>query len=490
MDDYGKSINLQRDLNMEILGESKQYLSKAIERLQNLDFPDSIYCKKTKEWDKILEIRAFLSPEKLLDFMNEGSGIGHGIGNDALMDSKNEEKYLLSLEKHRRIMLKSRCDSINTLSEIYSENLLGENTYKISPSLNLSIINLTNAETLHVLMKAMRKYLKKSIGISEDIKILEIGSGFGELCRQISKYSYLQKFEYHLVDIPENLMFAELYLGSVFGSESIKKPMFFDSGYFPKSKDSFEGKFYFHLPSEIEDITTKFDLILNCYSMQEMIKKTAKAYVEYISNNLSSDGIFLSINAPQKWDISNYEDYGFFLLDNIESFMMREFNPSGTDATVPIVNIFKKRSGERILNDEDISLMNDIGYLQSYGFSKILEILNFGKIRITNLGKNIRKFIKGEISDSGDPILLIMVEILNQLREGKAPNDLKISQININKIQSSDYYSALSDHSLVKISKQASRRSEILKTSEQLMEYYFQPKKNFLSRIKQKLKKR
>ena len=473
---------------MEISGESRQYLSKAIERFQNLEFTDSIYCKKAKGWDEILENRTSLSPEKLLDFLNEGSEIGEGISYD-----DQRENYLLALEKYRRIILKTRCDSINTLSEIYSENLLGEATYKISPSLKLSLCNLINAETLHVFMKAMRKYLKKSIGKSEHIKILEIGSGFGELCRQISKYSHLQKFEYHIVDIPENLMFAELYLGSVFGSESIKKPSFFDSSYFPKSKDSFEGKFYFHLPFEIEDITTEFDLVVNCYSMQEMNKNTAKAYVEYISNNLSTDGIFLSINAPYKknaqWGISNYEDYGFPLLDCLESFMMREFNPSGANATVPIVNIFKKRSGDRILNDEDISLMNDIGYLQSYGFSKILEILNFGSISITNIGKNIRNLLKGEVSHSGDPILLIMVEILNQLREGKDPNDLKISQININKIQSSDYYSALSDHTLVKISEQATRRSEISKTYEKLMEYYLQPKKSFLSRIKQKLKK-
>ena len=109
----------------------------------------------------------------------------------------------------------------------------------------------------------LRKAFKGSK--AKGLSILEIGSGYGELARQTIKYSGWDIASWDFVDLPNNLLFAEYHLTTIFGKKYIDTPKFFSKSDYD-SNVNHSTKLSFYFPSEIEKINKSFDLIINSYS--------------------------------------------------------------------------------------------------------------------------------------------------------------------------------------------------------------------------------
>ena len=313
---------------------------------------DSLYFTTHKNWKSMFHEQTKLTSKKLDNFLNQDKKISFGIG----VSRNNHQEEIKSFEFLFKIQNASNPDFRKYLRKVQCENILGEVplTYE---NYFLTRSNLMNAESTFYLLKLIPELNKIN-----NLKILEIGSGYGELCRQLIKYSDLNIRQYDLVDLPKNLLFAEKYLTTIFHKSVNLKTKISDY----KSKNISSTQINFYLPEDISKLK-KYNLIINSYSFQEMEVKTAKAYHEFIQHSLTDSGYFYSLNAPVKWDIKSYNDYNNLKnLDNKISIMHRQIPPS-IEGTVPIINIFKK--SEIVHKRKNLEL---ISLLQSKGFTNLL----------------------------------------------------------------------------------------------------------------------
>ncbi len=157
------------------------------------------------------------------------------------------------------------------ISKYYKKILnqdLGNPTTINYRGMELSMDYLLSIEEL----KFLNNYLG---GISS---VCEIGAGFGRTAHSIiSNFETLEK--YYIIDLPEMLNLSKAYLKKVL------------------SNDDF-NKLYFLKPDE-KNIIKKIDLIINIDSFQEMPKKIATEYLEWIS---SFETYFFTKNAMGKYD--------------------------------------------------------------------------------------------------------------------------------------------------------------------------------------------
>jgi len=341
---------------------------------------DSIYFTTHMKWQSIFKRQTKLNKKSLNYFLDQSKEVAWGIGVSQRIQNEEIEnlKFLYDIQTMSSNKFK------DYLSVVECENILGEAPISFD-GFNLTRSNLMNAESTYYLNTLLPEL--KSL---KNIKVLEIGSGYGEFCRQLIKYSELDIKEYHLVDLPKNLLFAEKYLTSVF-----KESVGFKTRISNFTKEGSKLLIKFFLPSDIETLKD-YDLIINTYSLQEMNSDTSSAYFEFIATHLNQDGFFYSINSPLKWDISSYNSYnGLKNLENLKSIMHRQIPPS-IEGTVPILNIFIKNS-EVEYKFEDLS---ELTKLQSQGFSNLLNSVfkdfNLTKFSTTKVSLLLEKY---EISD-------------------------------------------------------------------------------------------
>ncbi len=386
-------------------------LEKSINILKKLRVKKSVFWDTTDGWQNIFSKRSSKT-EDLLNFLSPraNSATGIGIQHQSNIESQN------SFELLAKITLRSCPNIISFLDKVKSENLFGEECFKYKDSFYMSRSTLMNANSCYLILDQMekRKKLNKLQGEFHK-EILEIGSGFGELARQLIKFGGAKNCHFHLVDLPQNLFFAELYLGQIFGSNSISKSIF---NVVEKFQNNTSGcKFSFYLPSELEDyFIQNIDFAINTYSLQEMLPATVKAYVNYIEKNLKSDGLFFSINAPKKWNIKKYSDYNFHTLKCLNSINYRFLNPAGLGATTPIFNVFTIRnSKDKVLDIDDISNMDKIGTLQDLGMGIFLEKISGDMLSITDPNKIIRRYLNLKKEDLKNNIdLLFQIALDNE----------------------------------------------------------------------------
>lgn len=327
---------------------------KALKNLKNIQKQriNSKYYNIHPNWQNYFKQQKRFNIYSINNFLDQRKKIAFGIGitRNNYADEYESFKFLYNIQN-------SSNPNFNLyLNKIECEKIFGEIPIKYKKH-NLTRSNLMNAETAFYLNESLSGLLSK-----REINILEIGSGYGELCRQLIKYSKLDISKYHLVDLPKNLLFAEKYLTKIFNNSHNLETRI-SNFYNQKNKLS---SILFHLPHEIESLE-KYDLIINTYSFQEMDKETTLSYFKYISNHLKSNGYFFSINSPRKWDIKTYSDFNNLKnLQNIVSIMHRQIPPS-IGGTVPIVNLFKKN--EITYSKDDLDLITE---LQTKGFSNLL----------------------------------------------------------------------------------------------------------------------
>ncbi len=342
---------------------------------------DSIYFRTHNKWEGIFKRQAKLTKKSLNYFLDQSKEVAWGIG----VSQRNQNEEIENLKFLFEIQNSSNKSFEKYLSKIECENVFGEIPIEFC-EFNLTRSNLMNAESTFYLSE----YLS-SIKNHKSLKILEIGSGYGEFCRQLIKYSNLDIRSYHLVDLPKNLLFAEKYLTTVLKNHAGFKTKVSN---FAQEGEGVEIEFY--LPSDIESLDN-YDLIINTYSLQEMNADTSAAYFKFIADHLNPNGFFYSINSPLKWDILSYNSYNSLKnLENLNSVMHRQLPPS-IDGTVPILNIFKKNAGFEY-NHEGLEM---ISKLQAKGFSNLLndifENFNLASFSLTDTESLIEKNVFSNI---------------------------------------------------------------------------------------------
>lgn len=123
-------------------------------------------------------------------------------------------------------------------------------------------------------------------------RILEIGSGYGGLAYYIKKL--LPQARYHCLDIPESLLFASIYLGTLFpGDNAIATQDKLGA----LAKDTAGFTFvpnYFC--DELVATGQKFDLVINTLSMSEMSAAQVGYYVDAIVKLIADRGVFFEQN--------------------------------------------------------------------------------------------------------------------------------------------------------------------------------------------------
>lgn len=123
-------------------------------------------------------------------------------------------------------------------------------------------------------------------------RILEIGSGYGGLAYYIKKL--LPQARYHCLDIPESLLFASIYLGTLFPG---------DNGIVTQDKLGMLAKdtpgFTFvpnYFCDELVATGQKFDLVINTLSMSEMSAAQVGYYADAIVKLIADRGVFFEQN--------------------------------------------------------------------------------------------------------------------------------------------------------------------------------------------------
>lgn len=114
----------------------------------------------------------------------------------------------------------------------------------------------------------------------ENPVILEIGGGYGGFAYFLKKL--IPHARYYMVDLPESLVFAAIYLGITM-PQYVNVNDFVYNGKKPIEK----GQTFTFIPSsKINEIEADFDLVVNTGSFGEMTQKQVEGYADYIEKNL------------------------------------------------------------------------------------------------------------------------------------------------------------------------------------------------------------
>jgi putative sugar O-methyltransferase len=320
-----------------------------------------------KNWKKLYEQRNKINENSISNFLNPETNLLYGY---------NFTKNKINIEKKNlnilfKIVTYLDPSKLNFLKKIKNENIFGENPI-IYHGIKTTRSIISNGSTYFEL-KNFLPPLKK-------LSILEIGAGYGELARQIIKYSKRKVSNYDIIDLPNSILFCELYLGKIFGTKNFEKSNFVGKNSNLKKVVKFRTKFCFYTADKINLIKNKYDLIINSYSLGEMKKKTTQNYIKIINNKMHRNTIFISFNAVLKWDIKNYKDYNFKIFKNIFTKQIDEFPPS-ISGTTSIMNIFKKTKKGNFLPNNTI---DKLGMFFNYGFSRLMNKINEGNCNLNN----------------------------------------------------------------------------------------------------------
>ncbi len=131
-------------------------------------------------------------------------------------------------------------------------------------------------------------WLDERLEMQGDLRICEIGGGYGALCHWF-KQAY-PAASYTIVDLPESLLFARLYL-------SMTRPDLVTSAGLATAKHGVR-----FVPNYMaEQLTEPFDLVINTLSMSEMSEYQIKKYATLMKQHWLTDrGMFFEQNQDNR----------------------------------------------------------------------------------------------------------------------------------------------------------------------------------------------
>jgi hypothetical protein len=153
---------------------------------------------------------------------------------------------------------------------------------------------------------------------------LEIGAGNGNLA---SFFHYYDRARVVIVDLPETILYSASYLGSIFPEANVLLPNEADGSMSPRDYD-----FVFLTPAQTELLPDRaFDLVVNCFSMQEMTRAQVAEYFEVIACVGKARAPWCNVNRVEKFCTRAepptraaeypYDSRSEVLVDQIDEFM-------------------------------------------------------------------------------------------------------------------------------------------------------------------------
>ena len=357
-------------------------IKKILDNYLNYKLPNTKTSKVHNNWKRFYKLRNSINSVSIKRFLDPSSALLYGY-NFTKNEKKTEEKSLNQLLK---IVTFKNKKKYNFIKKIKPENIYGEKYINIGKIRTTRTIT-SNASTCYEILDCTKKFNKK-------ISVLEIGPGYGEVARQIIKYSNIKIKSYDFIDLPNSILFCELYLGKIFGTKNFSKSNFVERNSFLPNK-KYNLKFNFIIANEINLLKNKYDLIINTYSLGEMPKETMKKYIKIIFSKMHNKSKFISINAVSKWSIKNYNDYNFKIFKNTFTKQIDEFPPS-IQGTTSILNVFNRTNIKNKLSSRNTNILGN--YL-NLGFSKLMNEINGENCNLNNNNIFLKKLSSVKLSN-------------------------------------------------------------------------------------------
>jgi hypothetical protein len=198
---------------------------------------------------------------------------------DQILAIKLSERNRVFVDEHHRLVANLPNEFI-----FRPPNMLGEIGHVVNGVLVNNDTN-TYQERINLIWESgLGDFILKRIEESGEVKILEIGGGYGALAYWFK--SAFPNASYSIIDLPEALIFSRLYLSLTcpdmktgFGFNEIKHGFRFIPNY------------------KAERFEDSFDLIINTLSMSEMTEHQIRKYAQLMKTSwLKKGGVFFEQN--------------------------------------------------------------------------------------------------------------------------------------------------------------------------------------------------
>jgi putative sugar O-methyltransferase len=340
--------------SLDELCESVELVQAAIQR--NLTHSASTVAGKTSGFwaDVFAGRRNYPSLNEIMVFRREG--FARGIGDERQGSLDRERNYSERMHHIFRRMVGS--DFVASIPEpTFGAPLVFEHD-----GVRRSASFWINAATSRRVKELLDRY-----GASKPVRVLEIGSGWGACVYQL--HHVLDVRNYTVIDLPENLYISAIHLRSVIP----QRPLEFIDNVGDPICEIPSNTICACLPGAIGRIRTKYDLVLNSFSLQEMALDSVEAYMDWIRSSLSQDGIFISINSHAKAGVRKPSDYGYEKF-HIHHWGVFRPSPSGFFNTIPYEVVLGRRRPDS--PDYPAELQDGLGWLMQIGLDQDLRILS------------------------------------------------------------------------------------------------------------------
>ena len=155
---------------------------------------------------------------------------------------------------------------------------------------------LLNLYQAYVINNYIQKYSPKTSALD----ICEIGAGWGQCCEILSQIHDINS--YTTIDLDFTLYLS--YLNGVYNYTEKHTNLM--------TEERATKKYNYIIPQKIDCLKNKkYDIFINCFSLQEMSVENVEAYINLIYKQLRDGGIFISINHHGRAGVQRGSQYNF-----------------------------------------------------------------------------------------------------------------------------------------------------------------------------------
>lgn len=297
------------------LRETFEQVTSVIQRNAALS-EASVAGKVSEFWrDVFAERPNFPDLNQLMVFRREG--FAYGIGDDRQGSIERERAYC---ERTYRIF--SRMVDLDVVGKI-PESTFGAPLVFQHAGIERSASFWINAATSQRVKDFVGRFGKRG-----PLRVLEIGAGWGACAYQLHRMMDIES--YVIVDLPNNLHISSIYLATTLPDRRTTIIDVAGEPILDVTANSIVGC----LPATLPRLQTKFDVVLNSFSLQEMSLDTVRVYIDWIADALADDGVFVSLNSHGKAGVRLPSDYGYDKF-HIHHWNVFRLSPSGFLNTIP-----------------------------------------------------------------------------------------------------------------------------------------------------------